>query len=274
MSRTLRAFVVIGVVALIQFCAYPKAEAASAVSIHKTFLGVELPRYGREVKVLRLFHRPNGGIVVKYSYRNAGALLVDYYDIDGMRRLAPQIEAQLAQSNELGFQLEKSNGLKPILPMPRLDLGGHVIVEEEGFAENGCSWPYRSTFAVISNGKIVSTASILVRLQSPARREFGCAYEADIQPPAAMLKYGNPPVSLYPDGRGGFYGVLFDLPYVIHFDHSGKSGYFLRRRDLIEMPSTHIDPIASKATSLPPGASWQPTINEAERLIDRAATAQ
>jgi hypothetical protein len=262
--------------ALIQFRTCPAAAAAPASPPQEQFSGIELPQYGDDVEVSTLFSRPDGGIVIKYHYRRAGVFLTDYYDVSAERRLVPQIEAQLAHSHAAAVQIEKANGLKPILPMLRLDLGGQVTVEQEGAGfEEGCSWPYLNpTFSLSSNGKKVFTGIIFVRLKKPQRVIFKCKYEADVQPPPATIRYGNPTMDLYPDGRGGFYGVLFELPYVIHFDHSGRTKYFLGRNDLIEMPSGPIEAVASKAGSLPGGSSWQPSLNEAERLVDRAAKAQ
>jgi hypothetical protein len=275
MSRTLPAIMAAAAAAiLIQFGACSAAAMATAGPNHEEFSGVELPRYGSEIGVSRLFTRPNGSIVIKYHYLLAGTMHVDYYDVDAKLKLAPQIEVELAHDNAPGFQLERANGLKAILPMGTLDLGGRVTAESEGVKENGCSWPYPPTFFLNSNGKNVFSATIFVSLKKPRRVAFGCTYEEDTQPPAATLRYSNPPMSLYPDGKGGFYGVLFELPYVIHFDHSGRSRFFLGRNDLIEVPSGPIDAIASKATSLPAGSSWQPALSEAERLVDRAAAAQ
>src|SRR5581483_4424103 len=51
------------------------------------------------------------------------------------------------------------------------------------------------------------------------------------------------------DGNGGFWAIIAESPYAIHFGHDGKSAFFKNRKDIILVPAAALNKLRDDADS-------------------------
>ena len=70
------------------------------------------------------------------------------------------------------------------------------------------------------------------------------------------------------DGNGGFWAIIAELPYAIHFDSKGKSGFFKGRKDIILVPAAALNKLRDNADLS--GQDQQQFIDAQESIIHGA----
>jgi hypothetical protein len=232
------------------------------------FSGIKLPI--PDSNISQVFSRPDGGLVIHFTARSNGRLYSGFYDVRSNKRLRQNLEYEMAHNNQIIFDIIKSNNLKTIYPFPGVDIDKNVTVE--GYSPNtGCEFPYYDSVVFRKAHDKISSIAILVRLPKPETHKFSCEYAENAPPRPARVKFEPVGYSFYLDGQHGFY--VKTGPYLIRFDRSGRSQFFAGRNDIVVLPGGRFDTIAGKAQDSN-ARSWQPFVNQAEQVIDRAVADQ
>jgi hypothetical protein len=232
------------------------------------FSGIKLPIADADIS--QIFSRPDGGLVIRFTARKDGQLYSGFYDVRSNKRLSQNLELEMAHNNQISFDIIKSNNLKAIYPFPLVDITSDLSVQGDA-SNRGCAFPYYDSVGFYSHHRKTSSIAILIRLPKRQTHDFSCEYAENSPPRPAKVKFEPIAPSFYLDGQHGFY--VKNGPYLIHFDRNGHSKFFAGRNDIVSLPGGRLDDFARRAESSN-SRSWQPFIDEADRVIEKAVSDQ
>jgi hypothetical protein len=252
--------------------------------------GVRVPVPGDQGNITRLLRNTDGHMVVELIFKRGKNYRVNFYDVATGRTLADDQELNMAKSNQALFSFIARAHLKEMIgTATQLKLDRDYRIEQGDWDGRLCHWPYNVYSEVKRGGQImdiprsegmmfggatISQIMIFIRLARPETR----AYERDCEDTVGTYKltthYTVPGSEFYADGSGGFYLVPGESLYVIHFNKFGKTTFFSRRSDIVNVPPDKIEKILGKANEGEAHRSQQSFVAEAEALVNQTAELQ
>ncbi|MGE3623001.1 MAG: hypothetical protein AB7H77_03875 [Bdellovibrionales bacterium] len=252
----------------------PASARAAVTMVSDPAPGHEIPEFGSNTKIVGMFTGPKGQMVFEYWYNIDGRFMNGFYDTKTKKPLFDRGQENLiGEDDDLRDRLIKQAGLKKVeTKMYKYKIPGGYVVNNSVEVDLTCYWPYSTTLTVGEAYYRPVELSLFTVLAEPETKD----YQRDCKGVGGMARltthYRQGPAQFVADSTGGFWVILFDSRYAVHFDKNGKSDFFKNRKDPILAPAARMAKIQSDANE---GLYQQQYyIDKQEALIVEAAQQQ
>lgn len=239
---------------------------------YETDDSVSLPKHGGTTRIAVVYHDKQGYLLLKYVFKQNGSLHVAFFDVQKKKTILlnqgeePPDPKGRASSESMWhaitpeFQVQLPNGTK---------VGHYPMAPINTY----CGWPYAPSILLEPRTGSSKKMTVLTRLDAPNAHSFSSACDGTDWATVLKPKYLVAEVPFFlRDTTGGYYLLLQDSAYLIHFRGDGTSSFFDGRRDIVLMGMLE----------QPPYGYWDPDrraalahfLKSSEQTIDDAISAQ
>ena len=209
--------------------------------------GYAIPRYGDDEEIVNTFQAPDGHLVFEIWFKRDGQLHDDFFDTKSLKRMHEKQEIEIAENDTLREGLIKK-ALEKLEPdLFTLKLPDSTEIHDSYTGEMTCVWPYDSEIMVQLPDEKPIEHALYIALDKPHTKMYH--RDCDIASGSAKLttNYRKGFALFLPDDNGGFWAIVADSPYAIHFDRKGKSAFFKNRKDIILVPAAALNKLRDDA---------------------------
>lgn len=204
-------------------------------SPHESYdTGIRVPDYGTNTRIVSIFQKPNKDLVVEFTFRTDDVLRVDFYDAREGRRLAQNEEIKAANDNAVLFSIFSRFSLTRIHVAGTLKLADGREVSSTSFTGRLCEgWPLDSFMWISRHDRSPEIRrSVILKLPANENKQYYCSVVQN-KPFSLSYRYASDPLSFFSDRADGFYALVLDTPYLIHFDKNANSKFFVEHQDIM-----------------------------------------
>ena len=200
--------------------------------------GYAIPHYGDDEEIVNTFQAHDGRLVFEIWFKRDGRLHGDFFDTKNLKRMYEKRETEIAENDAARAELIKKAGLEKLEPaLFTLKLPDGIEIHDSYTGDKTCIWPYDSEIKVQAPDRDPIEHGLYIALDKPKTLSY--RRDCEIASGSAKLttNYRKGFGQFLADGNGGFWAIIADSPYAIHFDSKGKSSFFNGRKDIILVPA-------------------------------------
>jgi hypothetical protein len=231
--------------------------------------GYAIPLYGEDVEIINTYQAPDGHFVFDFWYKGNGRLKEDFYDTAVRDRLFKNQESSIANDDAVHDALVKKRRLIKISPaLYSVQLSDNTKAHDSYTDGRTCHWPYVNALAVGTQDIPFVQESVFMPLDRPRTKNYRRDCEEASGMAALTVKYRNGVGEFIADRDGGFWAIISESRYAIHFDRDGKSGFFDGRNDIVLVPAGQLIKLRDQADKS--RQNQQSFLDRQEDIIDSA----